>query len=386
MRTRTAFRLAWTLWATSLSLSILALIFGVLARVGWEGLYDGFTATFMTFLFGTIGALVGSRRPGNAIGWLFLAFAILHALTISGDGYADYALVAEGLPGGEVLAWFTEWSWMPTLALLIPFLLLLFPDGQVLSTRWRWVGWASATGIVLVVATSAAAMWPVRHEIASGAVTIDDPPASVFAVTVIVAGFAIVVIGALASVVSLILRFKRSRGEQRQQLKWFTYAGTLAFAGTMSVLPPVNLPEASLEIGITAVPVATGVAILKYRLYDIDRIINRTLVYGALTLLLAGVYVGVVVGLGTLVGESTLLVAASTLLVAALFRPARSRVQTLIDRRFYRRKYDAVRTLDAFTARLRDEVDLDALRADLVSVAQEAMQPAHASLWLRDVS
>jgi hypothetical protein len=192
----------------------------------------------------------------------------------------------------------------------------------------------------------------------------------------------------VAAVVSLILRFRRSRGGERAQLKWFVYAATLVGLTLIAsiLIPAFERSEVSgtvTGLAIGWIPIACGIAITRYHLYDIDRIINRTLVYGVLTVLLAGVYVGAVVGLGTLVGESTLLVAASTLLVAALFRPARRRVQDVIDRRFYRRKYDAARTLEAFSARLRDEVDLETLAGDLAAVVRETMQPASVSLWLR---
>ncbi|MGH2681798.1 MAG: hypothetical protein ACRDIX_01035 [Actinomycetota bacterium] len=385
MRLGSAARLAWSLWTTSLGLSVLALIVGVLAGFGWEDLYYGIVGSFVILLFATVGALVGSRQPGNAIGWLFMSFALLQALNVSGTAYAEYALVARpgSLPAGEIVAWFSEWNWVPSIALLITFLLLLFPDGRLPSRKWRWIGWASAAGIAIAVVVSAVSLWPLRHRIVSE--TFQEPEATPLGVILILTGLALIVIGALGSVASLVARFRRSHGEQRQQLKWFTYAGVLAFIGVMSSFLRTDLTEAPLVLGITAVPVAAGIAILKFRLYDIDRIINRTLVYGILTVFLAGVYVGAVVGLGTLVGDSTILVAASTLLVAALFRPARHRVQSLIDRRFYRSKYDAARTLEAFTARLREEVDLDSLAGDLVGVVRDTIQPAHASLWLRGI-
>jgi hypothetical protein len=202
----------------------------------------------------------------------------------------------------------------------------------------------------------------------------------------------IFLVTSLAAAASLVVRFRRSRGVARQQLKWIVGAGALlAFAAATGpfwwlVVPTVGEVVWPLlfATALTAIPGAVGIAILRYRLYDIDRIVNRALVYGVLTVLLAAVYAGVTVGLGTLVGESPLLVAASTLLVAALFRPARRWIQGLIDRRFYRQKYDAARTLEAFTARLREEVDLDSLTEDLLGVVRNTMQPAWASLWLAE--
>jgi hypothetical protein len=201
-------------------------------------------------------------------------------------------------------------------------------------------------------------------------------------------GFTLVLV-VPAAVGSLILRFRRSRGAERQQLKWFAFAATLI---GISFVPSVLVPayERSAVSGLVfgfviwLIPLSCGIAILRYRLYDIDRIINKTLVYGLLTALLGGAYAGVVFGIGGLVSDNSVVVAVATLIVAALFRPARARVQALIDRRFYRRRYDAGRTLEAFSARLRQEIDLDALSGELVGAVRETMQPVQASLWLRD--
>jgi hypothetical protein len=253
-----------------------------------------------------------------------------------------------------------------------------------------WVSVLSISSVTVLSALSSTLEGPgrtVANPIGLSGLTVRDIEESLlFQVFGILLGAVLV-----AAVISLLLRFRRSRGAEREQLKWFAFAATLlGLSLTASILFPAYeqsvVSGIVLGLAIALIPVASGIAITRYHLYDIDRIINRTLVYGVLTVLLAAVYVGAVVGLSTLVGESTLLVAASTLLVAALFRPARRWVQGLIDRRFYRQKYDAARTLEAFTARLREEVDLDSLTGDLVRVVRDTVQPTHASLWLRSGS
>ena len=386
MRTRAAFLLAWSLWGATLALCVVAFILGVGAGFGWQDLYYGVLGSSVILLFATVGALVASPQPGNAIGWLFMAFALLQASNIAGTGYAEYAETTSGLPAADVVGWFAGWSWMPSVGLLVTFLFLLFPDGNPPSSRWRWAGWVSGAGILLIVTISAVSLWPLRHDLLSGA-PVEEPNGSLVGLVLFLGGFGLVSVGAVASLASLVVRFRRSRGELRQQLKWFTFAGLLAFAGVLSGFLPVDVTEAPLVLGFAAVPVGTGIAILRYRLYDIDRIINRTLVYGALSVLLAGVYAASAIGLGAasrgLSGQSSsLAVAVSTLLVAALFGPARRRIQAFIDRRFYRRQYDSARTVEAFSAKLRDQVDLAALSADLLGAVRETLQPASASLWL----
>ena len=381
--------LVWGLWA----LSATAIVFGVLASSGtqWAAVLQEapFLSAFLAYA--TVGAVVASVRPRNPLGWLFLGVGILTAIGSVGEWYSEVAFRRPGPPPSAALlaAWTQTWFWYPLLGCAAVFPLLLFPSGLP-SRRWRPLLWLLVAVLASICVWSAlsstleAAGRTVRNPIGLVSMTdreIEESPLfAVFGMLLVVA--------TVASVASLVLRFRRSRGVERQQLKWFAYAATLV---GLSLVASILIPayERSAVSGIAfgfvlwLIPVSCGVAIMRYRLYDIDRIINRTLVYGVLTVLLAGVYVGTVVGLGTLVGESTLLVAASTLLVAALFRPARSRVQALIDRRFYRRKYDAVRTLDAFTARLRDEVDLEALSGELIAVVRETMQPVQASLWLR---
>ena len=294
--------------------------------------------------------------------------------------------------GAQYAAWLSSWTG-PGLLLAAAFLFLLFPDGRLPSRRWRLVAWIAAIGSSLTALGVAFAPGPLeaRRSIANP-IGIGGTLGGVVEVLGVV-GAIILNLGVLLSGISLILRLHRARGVERQQLKWFVYSAAMMGGGFVASFlfssDLVNSIAWALGVlGFMVLPVATGIAILRYRLYDIDRIINRTLVYGPLTAMLALVYFGGVVGLQaalrSLTGqESTLAVVASTLVIAALFNPLRRRVQGLVDRRFYRRKYDAAKTLAAFSARLRDETDLDTLANDLVEVARGTVQPAHVSLWLR---
>ncbi len=309
------------------------------------------------------------------------------AFAVSADRYASYALVKHpgSLPGGDWVAWTASGIWHPAFGFFV-FSFLLFPDGRLPTARWRPVAWIAAANYLLGAVLGL--LWnPLFGEFFPYA----EPPFRLpdyFAVEVAFGVFIFVNFALLAlSAVSLVLRLRRATGVIRQQLKWFVYAVAL-FA---LVFPPsvIVLGDGRLIVFLLPlVPASAGIAILRYRLFDIDILINRTLVYGSLTAMLALVYLGVVVGLQAalraLTGqESTLAIVASTLAIAALFSPLRRRVQALVDRRFYRRKYDAAKTLAAFSAKLREETDLDALSGDLVGVARSTMQPEHASLWLR---
>jgi hypothetical protein len=380
---------AWALWTFSAAGIGLGLALQLLG--GRTADLQGLSFVVAFSAYATVGAVVASQRPRNPIGWVFLSVGVLTAIGSLGEAYTLVTFSRPGplSPAALLAAWTQTWYWYPLLATSTLFTLLLFPSGLP-SRRWRPVLWVSVLALASVTVLSSlsspleAAGRSVPNPIGISGLTIDDIEESLpFQVFGILLGAVLV-----AAVVSLLLRFRRSRGAEREQLKWFVFAATLVgLSLTASILFPAfersALSGIVLGLAITWIPVASGIAITRYHLYDIDRIINRTLVYGVLTVLLGAVYVGVVVGLGTLVGQSTLLVAASTLLVAALFRPARRRIQALIDRRFYRRKYDAARTLEAFTARLREEVDLDSLTGDLVGIVRDTMQPAQASLWLR---
>src|SRR4051812_18567485 len=341
--------------------------------------------------FAGVGTVIALRRPGNAVGWLLLAVAIAFAAVNAGEAYVD---VATG-PARRWVAWPTNWGtnlWFSTGIIILP---LLFPDGRLPSPRWRPVLWLGVADIVLGTTSAAFTPGPLDLQLSSG---IDNPlgvsggvPEAVGAVDIVLGGVAI----ALAAA-SVVVRFRRSRGVERQQLKWFALVGVMtavclsvavlfgsvvqaheydavAIAGWLSGL-------ALLGIGL---PAATGIAIFRHRLYDVDVVIRRTLVYGALTATLAAAYLGLVLLVGLAVGRSNLAIAISTLTVAALVRPARARIQAGVDQRFYRRRYDAARTLEAFGTRLRDELDLETLAADLRGVVRDTVQPAHVSVWLR---
>ena len=349
--------------------------------------------------FATIGAVIASRRPHNVIGWILCIVGLSSAVAGFAQDYASYALLqrSEWLPGGLAMGWLGSWPWYLAFGLIITFLPLLFPDGRLPSRRWRPVAWLAAAVITLLCVWAAFAPRPFEGppgmpmpqnpwaiDRAEGFFRLLETCFSVLVPTVI-----------FLSLASLVVRFWGSRGAQRQQLKWFTYFALLAI-GSWVLLAATGL-DARLSgpwwvlftmITFWTMPAAIGMAILRYHLYEIDRLINRTLVYGLLTAILGAVYASVVLVLGQVFGgvgrdPPSWAVAGATLAVAALFQPARRRIQAVVDRRFNRRKYDAAKTVEAFSARLRDEVDLDALSAELLAVVNQAVQPAKASLWLR---
>jgi hypothetical protein len=343
--------------------------------------------------FMVVGALVVARRPTNAIGWLFSATGLLASGSSLAIEYSYYAYVTRpgALPLAVVAAWFGSWAAYAIFGLTFSFTLLLFPTGRLLSPRWRPVAWLAALEIT---ANSVLAAFQPTLSLEYEGRTIPNPLGisglprpEQGTVGAVLTGLFLVV--SLAACASLVLRFRRARGVERQQLKWFAYAAALLVIGNVVggvVLPSSGDLAAALTIAL--LPVAAGIAILRYRLYDIDRLINRTLVYGLLTAILGLGYAGAVLLLGQLFGGVTedppgWAVAGATLAVAALFQPARRRIQAVVDRRFNRRKYDATKTVEAFSARLRDEVDLDALSAELLAVAHQTVQPTSASLWLR---
>jgi hypothetical protein len=345
------------------------------------------SALFVVILlvFGLVGALVASRLPANPIGWLFLALALIEGVYALAFGYTHYAL-----QHGEPATW-TAWVANWTSPLSPPFLiaaLLLFPDGRPPTPRWRWLLWLCVPLLGFIFVGYAFAPGP-----------IDEFPSVTNPLGIAGAGwpangatdpvvFALLV-GAAAA---LVVRFRRSRGVERQQVKWLAFAAAVmaGFLVTSTVGTTLaGADEDSIAAGfvfaacISGVPVAVGVAILRHRLYDIDVVIRRTLVYAVLTATLGATYLASVLVVSLAVGESGFAVAVSTLAVAALFRPALTRIQAVVDRRFYRRRYDAQRTLEAFGARLRDELDLEALLGDVRGVVRETVQPTHVSVWLR---
>ena len=391
---------AWALWWLTVAILVAALVFALLNtsatvpdRAGSLTFLIVFSA--LTLVIVTVGALVASRRPGNPVGWVLVGGPVPMALSSLFEEYAVHALFTEtgALPGGAVLASLSEWMFVPPLFLIPALLLLLFPDGRLPGRRWRPAGWLAVTG---------GALFAVGTALAPGHLS-DTPfdrvtnPLGVEGAEAVLGALAAVGIIALAASVPLgaaamIVRLRRSHGLERQQLKWLSAASGLfalsCVVGVAAFVAGNDVGPVLVVLTFPAIPIAAGYAILRHRLYDIDLVINRALVYGALTAILAGAYLGLVLLLGLalapLTSQSDLAIALSTLAVAALFQPVRRRVQTLVDRRFYRHKYDAARTLERFGARLRSETDLDALRSALTGVVRETMQPAHVSLWLRE--
>jgi hypothetical protein len=340
--------------------------------------------------FASLGLAILLHRPRNAIGWVFCAGGIAGGLQFLFGQYATVVLAAtpDELLGRAAGA-FSAAMQMSTVGVLL-FLVLLFPNGSVPSRRWRALGWALATVILLSSVSDLFRPGSVSYFPSSrnpfrlaGAEPIFDFLGSLTDI------LAFVFVPAV--IVSAVIRFRQSRGIERQQLKWFAYAPSVSLASILasSAFESDRIGALAWTFAALTVPISAAIAITRYRLYEIDRLINRTVVYGVLTVMLAAAYFGLVVAIQNLVpgaGDSDLTIAGSTLAVAALFRPLRAGIQGVIDRRFYRHKYDTQRTLESFSSRLREDVDLDHLSADLLGVVEETMQPAHASLWLKEKS
>jgi hypothetical protein len=381
---RRSTRVAWSLLATwTASAAVLVALSAVNGTFRPDALTDSVPLLLAFASFMVVGALIVGHRPENAVGWILAAIALLAVLGALAEEYATFAS-AHGLPGAFLGAWFASWAWYPTITLVLLFTPLLFPDGRPPSPRWRPLAWLA--GATTAAFTVLAAVQPTL-ELGAGRVAnpigvaaVGNPEQST-AGTVLVDLIGVLVVAAVAS---LVVRFRRSRGEERLQLKWFTYACALLPLVVLSDQLPDALSNLLFAVVVSCLPVAAGVAILRYRLYEIDRLINRTLVYGLLTVLLGLGYAAVVLGLGRLLPQgSSLAVAAATLAVAAVFQPARRRIQQAVDRRFNRRRYDAARTIEAFSGRLRQQLDLDTLSAELLAVVDQTVQPTAAGLWLR---
>ncbi|MDP9069067.1 MAG: hypothetical protein M3N53_12085 [Actinomycetota bacterium] len=379
--------LAWGLCAVALaSMAGASVMQELLGHANDDGVVEHIALLLGFASFPVIGALIASRRPRNAVGWIFLQVGVGVGILLVATEYTYLAFVKEPgeWPGATLAAWLEQWLWFPGLMAIPTLGLLLFPDGQPPTPRWRWLVWATGAAIAVVTFAS---MFQGRLE--GEGYSLENPVGFLpfedgeKAVDPVLFAFFGLMFLCLAS---LIVRFRRAGAEQRQQLKLLLLAA-VTFSVAIFLGDTFDLPEIIFPLVLWTIPGAIGVAILKYRLYDIDAIINRTLVYGVLTAILAFVYFGLVVALqqtlGRLTEESDLAVAGSTLAVAALFRPLRARLQAFIDRRFYRRKYNARLTLESFSSRLREDVDLDHLARDLTKVVQETMQPAHVSVWLR---
>jgi hypothetical protein len=412
VRTRTGgayWYLAWSLAGISFALFLAGVVLTVLSLPvapaprspgGWgdAGAFGGL-AIFLPFLaFPLVGALIASRRPRNPIGWICLTAGLFWMLIVLGDslppGASPYPVTTDAL---------LQWVWVPPVGLLGIYMILLFPDGRLPSRRWRPLAWLSGVSMILasVVLTIVPGDLPGRPGVRNPFGLEGHPVVAQVLPSVI----ALLPLCIVASAVSLVWRYRRSGGEVRQQIKWVAFAasfvglsyGATLLAGlflapealaTEQVPPWMALMQTAVLVSYAGIPIAVGVAILRYRLYDIDLLINRALVYTVLTATLVLVYVGGVVGtqyvLRVLSGqESQLAVVASTLAIAALFGPLRRRVQGFVDRRFYREKYDARKALGDFSARLRDETDLDSLGDAVVAAVRQTVQPEHASLWLR---
>jgi hypothetical protein len=385
---------AWSAWGVWCALSIAAL---VLALWG-PGASDEAVLGFLLVGYATTGVLIASRHPRNAVGWVLLAVAVAFGVQALAEVYLGTGIDA----GRSGVGWVGGWIWHVWIVVLGVFLPLVFPTGRLLSPRWRWVAWTGLASLLLSCLGIGLRPGPIDLE--TGPPVVNPLGATVLPArlfeTVEDMGMLLLLVAVVGAVAALLDRLRQAHGVERQQLKWFTAAGVLTLTGlAVAGLSELLLPRPSAEVvgtaawmtflagALLAIPLTVAVAILRHRLYDIDRIINKALVYGALTAALLATYIASVLVLGRilnpLTGDSALAVAASTLAVAALFRPARRGIQRAVDRRFYRSRYDAARTLEDFTARLRHEVDLDTVHADLRDTAEAAFRPTHLSLWIR---
>jgi hypothetical protein len=388
--------LAWALWALAmLGLAVAAWLDHLQRQAGssemaWLLQPASVPLLVAALSSATVGALLGSRRPAHPVGWLLLGLGLLVVANVVASGYVGYGLVARpgSLPGASYLAGISNGIQVLWLA-CVSFVLLLTPTGSLPSPRWRWWARVAAAAPVVLVLLSAVDPQPLAPEHP----TVENPLSVPVPTGLLLAAAAAAAVTILATLVaaagSLVVRFRRARGVERQQLRWLAVGAALAAvlllvavaAGAMS---KDGVVLAAVGSCVALLPLATGAAILRYRLYDLDRIVSRTLAYGLLTVVLGGGYAVIALSLGQLLGrDSSLVVAAATLAVAAAFQPARRRVQQAVDRRFNRRRHDAAQTIQAFSTRLRQQVDLDSLTAELLAVAARTVEPTMVSLWLR---
>jgi len=403
VRTLTVRRVVWLAWGSAAACVVLSAAGLTLqlrapeeALPGDEESLAALDVAFglVLLVFTLVGALVASRRPRHPVGWLLLGIGVASAVTTFTLGYGRQGLVTDpgSLPYAEWAAWLSTWLDSSTMGLVI-LLLLVFPDGRLASPRWRPLVWLTVVAMALILVDLI--FTPGRLY---GFEAVENPlgiESAGFLREVAVTGPAIVLLSPVA-VIGLFVKRRRATAEGRLQLKWFMFAASLlvvvlVLAAVAEVAFPAQSADTASLVGgfVFAVVYAflaasIGIAVLRHRLYDIDLVIRRTVVYGALSLTLLGAYLGLVLLLQLVLSpESDIAIAASTLAVAALVRPARARIQEVVDRRFFRRKYDAAHTIESFGSRLRDQVELDALSADLRTVVTDTMQPAHLSLWLR---
>jgi hypothetical protein len=393
-------RVTWVLLA---ALAVVDLVGEVLLAAAGDASHDesplltvAFTA--MTVVYLAVGGLVATRLPSNPVGWLFCGTGFFLAVTSISYGYAALMLdgrTGEGPGAGVLAAWVSSWSWAPPLLGVPALLFLLFPNGRPIGPRWWWVVGLAGTGLACVVVATALAAGGLDNS----PVTAASNPAGLLsrrlADGIVLVGFVLSLVALVLGGSSLVLRLRRSEGVERLQLKWLMWSAGLlpVYLATGLVHSALDesrgglLVDLMLALCLTVVPLAVAAAVLRYRLYDIDLLIKRTLVYGALTACLAAAYLTSVLLLRAafepVTGGSDLAVAASTLAIAALFGPLRARIKSTVERRFYRARYDASRTLDTFAARLRDELALETLERELCQAVQDTVQPTQVSLWLR---
>jgi hypothetical protein len=395
MTTRRARSLAYGVAAVSLLLTTTALLL-VIAITTTDGRLtidaNGTGGFVLGLTFPIVGAIVASRRPRNPIGWIYLIIGLSQALDTFASRYSEFGLVTSpgSLPLADFMSWVAIWAWAPGLVLFGTISLLLFPDGRHPSPPWRVVSGAAAVATALIMLPAAIATWPMRGALLVSQEPNPGAPGPIgVAFTLQAVGLLLLGLAAVGSLLSLVVRWRKARGTERAQLKWLAFAVMIELPVVIASTDPALDPALAAIVALFSaplIPIAIGIAILRYRLFEIDRIISRTLGYAVVTITLAIVFVGAVLGLTAVLepwtGGNTIAVAASTLVVAALFQPLRQRIQRVVDRRFDRARYDGQRLIDSFVLELRDEVDLTRLQVALLATADDAVRPASARIWL----
>jgi hypothetical protein len=398
-RTRWRAGLGWAMWAVSVVFVVISLV--TLPPAG-NDIAAAAAMCLVAFAFASVGAILVSRLPANPIGWLLAAGGLCFALGngATGLGFLGLSIHPGSVPGAIWFAWLSEWIWAPAIGSVVG-LALVYPSGRLLSPRWRPVARGAWLLFAILTVGTAFGPWPDGMFPAQNPLTVNGgnlpPPLASLAWLGSLLGLFTLAI-ALLSVASLVIRYRRTAGVERAQLKWFAAAiavsvpaflvSTFLYQAPGAAGAVGNIAGAIADLGFALLPVAIGLAVLRYRLYEIDRLISRSISWAALSAIVGGLFVGLILALqavlAPLTGSNELAVAGSTLLVFGLFAPIRRRVQGVVDRRFNRSRYDAEQTVAAFAGRLRDQVDLDALQLEILATVSSAVEPTTVSLWLRE--